>query len=78
MPMVLAVQFRVGPPDDERCRAGEAVTGTKDDESIQRAILADCPTPLLIAELERRGFTVVEGQLPFEWADEDEGEALSA
>ena len=55
------------------------MTNDKHDTAIFIGMLADCPTPLLIAELERRGFTVVEGQLPFSWDDdEDEGEALSA
>jgi hypothetical protein len=55
------------------------VTGTKDDESIQRAVIADAPDALLIRELEKRGYTVVDGQLPFVWSEDDDGEeALSA
>lgn len=51
----------------------------RDDLAIFLSVIADAPDALLIAELERRGFTVVAGQLPFEWSDEDdEGETLSA
>ncbi len=50
-----------------------------EDEAIIASVIRDAPDALLIAELERRGFTVVEGQLPFVWdQDDDEGEALSA
>ncbi len=49
------------------------MTGDKEDEAIQRAVVRDAPDALLIAELERRGYTVTDGQLPFVWEqDEDE------
>jgi hypothetical protein len=56
------------------------MTNDNHDTAIFIGMLADCPTPLLIAELEKRGYTVTDGQLPFVWEsdDEDEGEVLSA
>ncbi len=48
------------------------MTGDKEDDAIIAAVVRDAPDALLIAELERRGYTVTDGQLPFVWADEDE------
>ncbi len=49
------------------------MTGDKDDAAIIASVIRDAPDALLIAELERRGYTVTDGQLPFVWEqDEDE------
>ncbi len=48
---------------------------TTDDLAVMRSVIADAPDALLIRELERRGYTVTDGQLPFVWdidASEDE------
>lgn len=57
----------------------KAVTKDKNDTAIFLSVIADAPDALLIAELEKRGYTVTDGQIPFSWEDESDGEeALSA